>query len=184
MEDYFELGYIKRTTGLKGMMWVNVDADQPEAYLQIEVVFTEEGGQAVPHFPDHWSLEPNGQFRLHLEDVHSEAEALRLVGKKLFLPLSALPPLEGKKFYYHEIMGWEVRNQEDVTVGRVKDVYERGPQELLLVDTGSTASVFLPLPDEFLLEVNRKELFLKVQIPEGLIDVFHQPSQEEEQDKD
>lgn len=184
MEDYFELGYIKRTTGLKGMMWVSADADQPEAYLDLEVVFTEEGGQAVPHFPDHWSLEPNGQFRLHLEDILTEEAAQRMVGKKLFLPLELLPPLTGKRFYYHEIMGWEVHDATGEVIGKVKDIYDRGPQELLLIDRGKLSEIYLPLPDELLLEVNRELKFLKIQIPEGLLEVYDSSSKDEERDLD
>ena len=34
------------------------------------------------------------------------------IGKNVFLPLSTLPKLSGNQFYYHEVIGFEVREAD------------------------------------------------------------------------
>jgi 16S rRNA processing protein RimM len=172
MEDYFELGYVKKSTGLKGVLIVQPETDRPEVYMEVDALFFDEGGQAVPYFPDLWNLDSNGQFRLHLEGHDDQASVKSLIGKKVFLPLSMLPPLKGKKFYYHEVIGWMAIDQNNNAIGKIKDIYDRGPQELLVVESSGPNDILLPMADQFLLEVNRDSKQLKLSIPEGLLEVY------------
>ncbi len=42
----------------------------------------------------------------------SEQLVEQSIGKNVFLPLSTLPKLSGNQFYYHEVIGYEIREED------------------------------------------------------------------------
>lgn len=171
MDEYFELGYVKKTSGLKGMLLVQPDTDRAAHYLGTDAFFLEESGQAVPYFIEECTLDSKGLMRVRFEEIEDADAARRLVGKKVFLPLHQLPALEGKQFYFHEVIGWKAIDENNRTIGSILDVLDRGPQELLLVKSAVGKEIYLPLADDFLLEVDRAKRELKLVVPEGLLDL-------------
>jgi 16S rRNA processing protein RimM len=171
MDEYFELGYVKKTSGLKGMLLVQPDTDRAAHYLGTDAFFLEESGQAVPYFIEECSLDSKGLMRVRFEEIEDADAARRLVGKKVFLPLHQLPALEGKQFYFHEVIGWKAIDENDRTIGSILDVLDRGPQELLLVKSAEEKEIYLPLADDFILDVDRAKRELKLVVPEGLLDL-------------
>jgi len=171
MDEYFELGYVKKTSGLKGMLLVQPDTDRAAHYLGTDAFFLEESGQAVPYFIEECTLDSKGLMRVRFEEIEDADAARRLVGKKVFLPLHQLPALEGKQFYFHEVIGWKAIDENDRTIGSILDVLDRGPQELLLVKSAEEKEVYLPLADDFILDVDRAKRELKLVVPEGLLDL-------------
>ena len=171
MDEYFELGYVKKTSGLKGMLLVQPDTDRAAHYLGTDAFFLEESGQAVPYFIEECTLDSKGLMRVRFEEIDDADAARRLVGKKVFLPLHQLPALVGKQFYFHEVIGWKAIDENNHTIGSILDVLDRGPQELLLVKSAEEKEIYLPLADDFLLEVDRAKRELKLVVPEGLLDL-------------
>lgn len=171
MDEYFELGYVKKTSGLKGMLLVQPDTDRAAHYLGTDAFFLEESGQAVPYFVEECTLDSKGLMRVRFEEIDDADAARRLVGKKVFLPLHQLPALVGKQFYFHEVIGWKAIDENNHTIGSILDVLDRGPQELLLVKSAEEKEIYLPLADDFLLEVDRAKRELKLVVPEGLLDL-------------
>jgi 16S rRNA processing protein RimM len=84
-----------------------------------------------------------------------------------------LPPLEGNKFYFHEIIGFGVIDQEKGDIGTITAVYENAPQPLLSIDCEGK-EILLPIIDEIIINVNREERIMEVKSPEGLIDLYLQ----------
>lgn len=183
MEGYFELGYVKRISGLKGVMLIQPETDRPEYYAEADAFFMEEGGQALPYFTEECSLDPKGLLRVRFEDIDNEEDARRMIGKKIYLPIDLLPPLEGNKFYFHEVIGWKVIDQSGASIGTIKDIYDRGPQELLDVMSEEGKQLLLPLVDQFLQKVDREHQQIILFIPEGLLEVFSD-SKDEDKDED
>jgi 16S rRNA processing protein RimM len=84
-----------------------------------------------------------------------------------------LPPLEGNKFYFHEIIGFEVIDSEKGNIGKILGVYENAPQPLLSIDCEGK-EILLPIIDEVILNVDRQAKQMSVKSPEGLIELYLQ----------
>jgi 16S rRNA processing protein RimM len=63
------------------------------------------------------------------EDVNTEEEADAMMGNDLYLPLKMLPKLSGNKFYFHEVIGFEV--QRLGIVGKIESINDSTAQPLL-----------------------------------------------------
>ena len=115
-EDCFYLGKIVRKHSFKGEVVIKLDTDEPELYENLESVFVALGNDLVPFFIVESILQKGNQLRVRFEDVDSEADADVILGSELYLPMEFLPKLTGNKFYFHEIINFDI---EDVNYGYV-----------------------------------------------------------------
>lgn len=169
LEDCFQLGHISRIHGYKGSVVAFFDTDRPEAYTALESVFLEDRGELIPFFIEDLAQNSKGHFILKFEEVDDEASALNLVGSELWLPLSVLPPLEGKSFYYHEIVGFELWEKEQ-KLGICKSVLDSSAQPLLVMDYQGR-EVLIPAIDEFIVSIDRDAQRMNLSLPEGLLSI-------------
>lgn len=172
-EDCFYLGQIVKKFSFKGEVMVKLDTDQPEQYENMESVFIALGNNLVPFFIKSSSLQKSQLLRLKLEDVDSEEDADALLKKKLYLPLSSLPALKGKQFYYHEVIGFQVEDQNYGDVGEIVSINDQTAQALFEIKKGDK-EILIPMNDEFIIKVDRENKKITVNTPEGLIDLYLQ----------
>jgi 16S rRNA processing protein RimM len=166
----FELGYITKKHGLQGEVSIHLDTDNPENYSELESVFVEIDQKLVPFFIE--SLSIRGEKALvKFEGVEDAEGAEELKGSKLFLPLENLPPLEGKTFYFHEVIGFRITDRSFGLIGTVTDIYDVSAQQLFAIDHKGK-EVLVPVNDEIIEQVDRSEKIIHVDLPEGLIDIF------------
>ena len=171
VDDCYQLGYVIKPHGLSGALQILLDVDAPEAYSKLESVFVLKGQQLVPFFIQ--SMAVRGEKAIvTLEEVEGIDAAKALKGTRLYLPLTMLPELAGDEFYYHELAGFSLEDENAEPVGSILAVVEAGAQDLLQVAHPSGKEVLIPLTDALILKVEKKEKKLVMKIPEGLLDVY------------
>ncbi|MDX2305605.1 MAG: ribosome maturation factor RimM [Microscillaceae bacterium] len=169
-EDCYELGFISKTKGLDGELFIQLDVDDPEDYQELESVFVEIKQNLVPYFIEYIDFQDK-KVVVRFEDIDSLEDAHTLVGCKLFLPLDNLPPLEDGQFYYHEVINFQIIDQTLGKLGIITNIYETGNQDLIAM-LYQGREILIPLVDEFVLKINREEKILEVNLPEGLLDIY------------
>lgn len=171
-EACFYLGKIAKKFSFKGEVLAYLDTDEPELYEKMESVFVEFNKNLIPFFIEQSSLHKNDFLRIKFEDIDNEEDADRILGCELYLPLSFLPPLEGNKFYFHEIIGFKI---EDTTtgkiVGEIVSVNDSAAQPLFEVKNEET-EILIPMIDDFIVEVNRPNKKIIMKLPQGLLDIY------------
>lgn len=169
-EDCYLLGKITRKHGLSGNVILKLDTDQPELYNKLESIFIEINGLLVPFFIEKSSWSKQDALNILLKNS-TEALVEQVLGKNVFLPLDTLPKLTGKQFYYHEVIGFEVFEADGKTCGKIVSVNDQTAQHYFILEMAQK-EVIIPIIKEWIIEVNREENFIKMKLPEGLIDVF------------
>lgn len=170
-EDCFYLGKIVSLYGYKGELLVKLDTDEPQQYEQMESVFVSHGNNLVPFFIQQSRLHKSNLLRVRFEDINSEAEAIRLLGSKLFLPLDLLPGLTGNRFYFHEVIGFQLEDETHGDVGIIKAVNDQASQVLFIAEKDGK-ELLIPVNDEFILKVDRENRCIHIRTPEVLIDLY------------
>ncbi|MFH4966873.1 ribosome maturation factor RimM [Gaetbulibacter sp. M240] len=170
-EDCFYLGKIVKKYSFKGELLAKLDTDQPELYENLDAIFLELRGSLVPFFIEELQLHKSELLRIKFEDVDTEADADSLLKSGLYLPLDLLPKLEGNKFYFHEVLGFKVIDKNFGDVGILKAINDSTAQSLFVIDHEGT-EILIPMNDDFIKEVNRKNKTILVAAPEGLIDLY------------
>lgn len=170
-KDCFYLGKVAKKYSFKGEVLVYLDTDEPELYTELESMFVEINGHLVPFFIERSSIHREKFLRTQFEDMDSEEIADTIVGKDVYLPLTMLPKLEGNKFYYHEVVGFDAIDQRLGNFGTILRISDNGVQALFEVQKDD-AVILIPLIDEFIIEVNRENKSILFNTPEGLIDLY------------
>jgi 16S rRNA processing protein RimM len=170
-EDCFYLGKIAKKFSFKGEVLFYLDTDEPELYENLESVFVLMNRNLVPFFIESSSLHKDKFLRVKIEDIDSETEADNLLGCELYLPLSMLPKLEGKQFYYHEIIGFKVVDKRLGDIGTIHSIIENTAQPLFEIYKGDK-QVLIPLIDDFILKIDRSAKTISLDTPLGLVDLY------------
>lgn len=170
-KDCFYLGKIAKKFSFKGEVLIYLDTDEPEMYTELESMFVDINGHLVPFFIEKASLHKEKFLRTQFEDIDSEDAADDIVGKEVYLPLTALPKLEGNKFYYHEVIGFDAIDQRLGHFGTIVKISDNGVQALFEIQKGE-ALILVPLIDAFIVEVNRDNRSILFNTPQGLIDLY------------
>lgn len=168
-KDCYQLGKITKPFGFKGQVIFFLDVDTPEDYATLDSVFVEVKGVLIPYFIKEISINGN-KATVTFEDL-SPAEAQALVGCNLYLPLDLLPKLTGNKFYYHEIIGWNVVDSEKGDIGTIKSVIDFPAQPLFQIFKNDT-EILIPIIDPVINKVDRDKKTIFITAPNGLIDLY------------
>lgn len=172
-EDCFYVGRIVKKYSFKGEVLVKLDSDDPEIYEDMDTIFIDLRNNLVPFFIESSQLHKSELLRVKFEDVDTEQDAEALLKCELYLPLEFLPKLDGNKFYFHEIIGFTVKDVNFGTVGTVKSVNDSTAQALFEIDRDGI-EILIPIHDTFIKKVDKKNNLILVETPEGLIDLYLQ----------
>ena len=170
-EDCFYLGKIAKKFSFKGEVLAYLDTDEPELYENLESVFVDHNKHLVPFFIESSSLHKNDFLRIRFEDITTEEQADALIGSDLYLPLKMLPKLSGNKFYFHEVIGFEVEDKRLGYVGEIQSINDTTEQPLFEVLKGD-AEILIPMIDHFLVKVDRENKKIIMDLPERLIEMY------------
>ena len=167
----FYLGKIVRKYSYKGEVLAKLDTDEPELYTTMESVFVDYSPNLIPFFIERAQLHKSTLLRIKFEDVISEADADDLIGAALYLPLDMLPPLEGDKFYFHEVIGFKAIDHTFGSIGTITGINDTTAQSLFEIDHQGK-EVLIPMNDDFIKKVDRENRSILLDVPTGLIDLY------------
>ena len=172
-EDCFYLGKIVKKYSFKGELLIKLDTDEPDLYESLDALFIDLRNNLVPFFIESSQLHKSDLLRVKFEDVNTEADADALIKSDIYLPLEFLPKLDDDKFYFHEIIGFQVIDKIHGNIGTIKSVNDSTAQALFEIDKDGI-EILIPMNDEFITNVDKNKKEILVNTPEGLIDLYLQ----------
>lgn len=175
IEECFYLGYTSKVHGKQGELIAKLDVDNPNKYNKLESVLVrlnKNDNSLIPFFITQAQVLNNGTIKLKIDDINDVAQAELLVGKELFLPLNKLPKLTGNKFYYHEVIGFQVIDAAKGNIGEIFNVLDFPQQAVLEIKNAQEKEILIPITDQIIKTVDRAEKKITIEAPEGLIDLY------------
>lgn len=171
--DCYELGYILRTHALYGEFSAYLDVDYLEDYEDMTTVFVDIKKQLVSFEVESVRILPNKPKTalIKLKGIDTIEQAQTLGKATLYLPLVALPKLEGTDFYYHEVTDFQIIDVNKGELGTIKTIYSMQHSELIAMDYREK-EVLIPINNETILSIDREKKQMHVNLPDGLLEVY------------
>jgi len=171
LKDCFNLGYIAKLHGYKGEVSLFLDVTNPFDYKDLKLIYCDLNQHLVPFSIKSIRIVRKCYAILKLDGVDHEDQAKELLKKRIYLPLSYLPELEGTSFYDHEIIGFNVQDVSYGEIGIVEDVLDLSSNPLLKINNNGK-EVLVPLMKDLVTNIDRNNKELYISCPEGLLSLY------------
>lgn len=164
-----EVGRTFRTHGLHGNMAYEIDEQYLPFVERERVLFFMIDGDAVPYF-----LKPSCDLDegfLQLEEIDQLEDAKGLANAPIYIDSSRLLPEEvnEEEELQTEWIGFELVDTTTGKRGVVTDI-ESFPSQILLVIRIKNKEFYLPLREEWIVELDLNAKKIIMQLPDGLLD--------------
>jgi 16S rRNA processing protein RimM len=186
LDETYQLGYLIKTHGLRGHLVAHFDVDDVAAYTKLKTVYLTLAGaptKLVEHQIEKVQPQSGNKVLIKLRGIDRIEEAEPLRGSQLHLPLAALPELEEDQFYFHDVIGFTVVDENMGTLGTVENFYEL-PQQDMLAMRYQGQEVLIPVVDELISHADHAKKEIYVNLPDGLLDVYLKPSTRQQDEAD
>ena len=169
--DAIEVGRIADAWGVKGWFKVVSFSDQPEALFSSKRWFllpTERGMktfEGVARLAIKESKEHSDTVVACAHDVLDRTAAEALRGARIFVARSSFPTANTDEYYWVDLIGLEVFNRADESMGTVRELLTTGPQTVLVMDflqDGKLQERMIPFVSAFVDDVDLKARRIRV----------------------
>lgn len=151
------LGEITGAHGLAGEVRVRIAGDSPDHLLAVRTVWL--GRSATDPESRRYSvtsagLARGGEVRMRLEGVDRREAVSSLVGQLVTAPAHELPVLPDGEYYWYQLIGCEVYAAAGECVGTVREIWETGAHDVLVVRDEDGVRRLVPTAAELMTEID------------------------------
>ena len=117
--DALTLGQIATAQGIKGWLLVRSFTDPPEGLLDYQDWTVTSPSGATRQVKLLEGAPYRDRLRVRLAGIDERNAALALAGWKISVARASMPPLAEREHYRDDLLGFEVRNLDNVLLGKV-----------------------------------------------------------------
>ena len=170
MADYIHIGKIVATHGINGDLILVHSLGNKNAFKNVKAIFIEERKDAyIPHFVQSAAARTQEESLLKIEEIDSKEKAHRFIKKNVWLLQQDFEKIAEKNAPI-ALLGFAIY-EDDKQLGVVEEIIEQ-PHQLLLKTSIEKEEVLLPVHEETLIKVDKKQKKIHLKLPEGLLDVY------------
>jgi 16S rRNA processing protein RimM len=169
---YLILGEVLRPHGVRGELRLRVLTDYPERIAQLQHVFV---GKATndtqaEQYRVLGSRLHQQYVLLTLYGINDRDDADRLRGRFVMVDRENAVPLEEGEHWLHELLGLKILDESGAVLGELAEILETGANDVYVVIDENKREILLPAHAETILEMNVDGGYIRMAIPDGLLD--------------
>ncbi|TCK98305.1 16S rRNA processing protein RimM [Natranaerovirga hydrolytica] len=169
MTEFFQIGIITNTHGIKGELKVLPTTDDPERFELLDWVIVDNKKENIE-----LQIEKVRYFKKQVILKFKAYDSINHVEKFknaiIKIPRELALPLEEDEYYISDLIGLEVFTDQEEKLGHLKDVIKTGSNEVYIIQTKDDKEILLPAIKECILDINLKDKKIKVHLMKGLVD--------------
>lgn len=168
MEEYFEIGQIVNTSGLKGVIKVKPFTDDITKFNNFKTIYISIKKELKEFKIEQVRFSKNMVF-LKLEGIDTIEEAENYRNLYLKIKRDKDEELEEGSYYIVDIIGCKVYTDEQKELGKVDDVFSTGSNDVYVVKDEEGRQILLPAIKEVIKNIDIENKTITVHLLEGLV---------------
>lgn len=174
-DEITSVGKLLKTHALKGELNMLLDID-PGYLEEGNPAILDIDGIYVPFYADSIRTKGSFSFLVKFEGIDSEIEAKKLVNKTVYalrdrLKEYMLDNYDEEYALYDDLIGWTIEDVDSGVIGKVIDIDTNTENELFIVETSEGNTVYIPLTEDFIEQMDEDTKIIHMRLPEGLLDL-------------
>lgn len=169
MGEKIRIGQIVNTQGLKGEVRVYPLTDYKERFEELGYVYLE--GDTDEKIEIEKIRYKNRLVVLKFKGLDNINDVEKLKDKYVVIEKENMRELPEDTYYISDLIGSEIIDQDDNTIGSLVDVIQNAAQDVYVVESKiNKKKIFIPVVKEFVKEVNLQDKKIKVKLIEGMVE--------------
>lgn len=168
MEDFFRVGVIANTHGIRGEVKIFPTTDDVKRFDYLKEAYIDAGKEKIKVEVSNVRYFKNLVI-VKFKGIDNINDIERYKGKDLLVTRENALPLEEGEYYLADIIGANVYTEDGILFGSLEDVIETSANLVYSVQHEGK-EVLLPVIDDCVKEVNVEEKKVIVHIMKGLLD--------------
>jgi 16S rRNA processing protein RimM len=170
MAQYFKIGKLVATFGLKGELILQHNLGKKTSLKGLEVIFLEEtSDNFLPHFIQSTNIKNDTEVFVKIEGIDIKEAAKKLTSKNVWLAEEDFKKFAAKSSPI-SLLGFKLINEEE-DLGEIIEVIEQ-PHQLLCTILLNGKEALIPIHDQSLKKIDKKKQQVHVVLPDGLLDIY------------
>lgn len=170
MTEYFKIGKLVTTFGLKGELVLKHNLGKKTSLKGLKAIFIEERKESfIPWFIESTKIKNEEEIYLKLEGINIREQAIKLVQKEVWLPEDEFKKFSAKSSPIN-LLGYDVVEGERV-LGKILEVIEQ-PHQILCRIEFNKKEAYIPLHEETIQKIDKKKQQVIVLLPPGLLEIY------------
>jgi len=170
MSNYFNIGKLAATYGIKGEILLQHSLGKKTSLKGLQAIFIEEKLDSfLPYFIESTKIKDEEHTYLKLQGVDTKETAHKLIKKEAWMLEEDFKKYAGTSAPI-SLLGFMMIN-EGKEIGEVLEVIEQ-PHQVLCKIMYNNKEALIPIHENSLLEVDKKKKIVHVDLPEGLLDIY------------
>ncbi len=167
-QQYFEIGQIVNTFGIKGMVKVNPFTDDISQFEEMETILVDKKGSLQEMQIEEVKYSKN-QVLLKLKGIETVNDAEKYRNCYLKLPREKARKLPKNTYFIADLIGLEVYTEEGKLLGKVDDIYNTGASDIYVIKDTLGKQILLPAIKDVIKQIDLEQEKIVVHLLDGLV---------------
>jgi len=160
---FFQIGRLQKAHGIRGEIKLNLSINFPLDISTGSKLFI--GKEHKPYI----IASSRGQLNLLIvsfETISNRETVQRLINKNVYVQFDQLPKQDEKKFYFHEVIGMNVKDEFGAQIGKIREIIETGANDVYVVDPeDGEKEILIPAIKSVVQDIDRKTKTMIIHLP-------------------
>ncbi len=165
--EYLVVGFLRRAHGVRGEMVMEIHTDFPERLKAKTKVFV--GDKRQPMTISGTRVHQEGLL-VKFKDIDSPEDTVRYRNQLVYVTAADRPQLPEGQFYHHELIGFDVVDEEKGPVGKLTEIMQTGANDVYIVTRPDGSEILLPVIPSVVLDIEADRRLIRVHLLDGLIE--------------
>ena len=167
MQEYFEIGQIVNTSGLKGVVKVNPFTDDMSRFEELKKVFIEKNKELTEYEIEEVRYHKN-QVLLKFKNIDSIEEAEKFRNCYIKISRKDAKKLPEDTYFIVDLIDINVYLENNEYVGKIIDVFSTGSNDVYIIKREENSDLLIPAIKDVVKKVDIKNKKMIINLIKGL----------------